>query len=41
MSGKLQDEHQNDAVNIALLLHKVLFEDDKLRVIEVLVKTWR
>jgi len=33
----MQDEHPNDAVNVAPHLHEVLFEDDKLRVLKVTV----
>ncbi|HMI08975.1 MAG TPA: hypothetical protein VK497_01080 [Candidatus Saccharimonadales bacterium] len=34
----IQDEHPDDAVNIAPHLHAILFEDDKLRVLKVSVK---
>lgn len=34
----IQEEHQNDAVNIAPHLHEVIFEDDKMRVLKVTVK---
>lgn len=34
----IQDEHLNDAVNIAPHIHKVVFEDDKMRVLKVTVK---
>lgn len=33
----LQDEHNNDAVNIAPDLHTVIYEDDKMRVLKVTV----
>lgn len=33
----IKDEHPNDAVNVAPQFHKVLFEDDKLRVLKVTV----
>lgn len=34
----IQDEHADDAVNIAPHLHSVTFEDDKIRVLKVSVK---
>jgi quercetin dioxygenase-like cupin family protein len=34
----IQDEHSNDAVNVAPYLHTILFEDDKLRVLKVSVR---
>ncbi len=34
----IQNEHLNDAVNIAPHIHKVVFEDDKMRVLKVTVK---
>jgi mannose-6-phosphate isomerase-like protein (cupin superfamily) len=34
----IQEEHPNDAVNIAPHLHTVIFEDDKMRVLKVSVK---
>lgn len=34
----IQDKHANDAVNIAPHLHSVIFEDDKMRVLKVVVK---
>lgn len=34
----IQDQHANDAVNIAPHLHSVIFEDDKMRVLKVVVK---
>ncbi len=34
----LQQAHSNDAVNIAPHLHKVIFENDKLRMLKVIVK---
>lgn len=34
----IQDEHMNDAVNVAPHLHTVIFEDDKMRVLKVIVK---
>lgn len=34
----IQDEHSDDAVNIAPHLHTVIFEDDKMRVLKVNVK---
>jgi mannose-6-phosphate isomerase-like protein (cupin superfamily) len=33
----IQDEHSDDAVNIAPHLHTVIFEDDKIRVLKVSV----
>jgi mannose-6-phosphate isomerase-like protein (cupin superfamily) len=33
----LQQNHPDDAVNIAPHLHKVIFEDDKMRVLKVTV----
>lgn len=33
----LQDEHKDDAVNIASHLHTVIYEDDKIRVLKVVV----
>ena len=35
----LQDERQDDAVNTAPQLHSVIFEDDKMRVLKVIVKS--
>lgn len=35
----IQEDHTNDAVNIAPHLHSVIFEDDKMRVLKVVVKT--
>lgn len=34
----IQEAHSNDAVNIAPHLHSVIFEDDKMRVLKVIVK---
>ena len=34
----IQDEHSDDAINVAPHLHTILFEDDKLRVLKVSVK---
>lgn len=34
----IQEEHLNDAVNVAPHLHSVIFEDDKIRVLKVSVK---
>lgn len=34
----IQEEHQNDAVNIAPHIHEVIFEDDKLRLLKVTVR---
>lgn len=34
----IQDEHTDDAVNIAPHLHTVIFEDDKMRLLKVSVK---
>jgi len=34
----IQEEHLNDAVNIAPHIHSVVFEDDKIRVLKVTVK---
>lgn len=34
----IQDEHKDDAINVAPQLHSVIFEDDKMRVLKVLVK---
>jgi oxalate decarboxylase/phosphoglucose isomerase-like protein (cupin superfamily) len=34
----IQDEYPNDAVNIAPHLHTIVFEDDKMRVLKVVVK---
>lgn len=34
----IQDQHTNDAVNIAPHIHTVAFEDDKMRVLKVIVK---
>lgn len=33
----LQDEHSDDAINIAPDLHTVIYEDDKMRVLKVSV----
>ncbi len=33
----LQDDHKDDAVNIAPDLHTVIYEDDKMRVLKVTV----
>lgn len=33
----LQEEHQNDAVNVAPQLHTVIYEDEKMRVLKVSV----
>lgn len=33
----LQDDHNDDAVNIAPDLHSVIYEDDKMRVLKVVV----
>lgn len=33
----IQDKHADDATNIAPHLHKILFEDDKLRILKVTV----
>lgn len=33
----IQDEHKDDAVNVAPHIHEVVFEDDKLRVLKVTV----
>lgn len=34
----IQEEHNNDAVNIAPHMHEVVFEDDKMRVLKVTVR---
>jgi quercetin dioxygenase-like cupin family protein len=34
----IQEEHPEDAVNVAPHLHTVLFEDDKMRVLKVVVR---
>lgn len=34
----VQDSHKDDAVNVAPHLHKIVFEDDKLRVLKVTVE---
>lgn len=34
----IQEEHSNDAVNIAPHIHTVAFEDDRMRVLKVTVK---
>lgn len=35
---KLQEEHKDDAVNVAPHIHEIVFEDDKLRVLKVIVE---
>jgi mannose-6-phosphate isomerase-like protein (cupin superfamily) len=34
----IQDGHPNDAINIAPQLHRVMYEDDKMRVLKVSVR---
>lgn len=34
---RLQDEHKDDAVNIAPHLHTVIYEDEKMRILKVVV----
>ena len=34
----IQDEHLDDAVNVAPHLHTIVFEDDKMRVLKVVVR---
>ena len=34
----IQDKNPNDAVNIAPHIHSVIFEDNKMRVLKVIVK---
>lgn len=34
----IQEEHDNDAVNVAPHMHEVVFEDDKIRVLKVTVQ---
>lgn len=34
----IQDNHKDDAVNVAGHLHTILYEDDKMRVLKVTVK---
>lgn len=34
----IQEEHSDDAVNVAPHLHTVIFEDDKMRLLKVSVK---
>jgi mannose-6-phosphate isomerase-like protein (cupin superfamily) len=34
----IQEQHSDDAVNIAPHLHTIIFEDDKMRVLKVSVK---
>lgn len=34
----IQEEHDNDAVNVAPHIHEVVFEDDKMRVLKVTVR---
>lgn len=35
---KIQDNHSYDAMNVAPHVHKVLYEDDKIRVLKVRMK---
>lgn len=37
LNMNLQDSHPNDAVNIAPHLHSIIYEDDKMRVLKVVV----
>ncbi len=34
----IQDEHTDDAINVAPHLHKVIYEDEKMRVLKVRVE---